>query len=70
MIKIVYFLLLTVILFPFSGFAQGNGVKINGKVLDEKTREPIIGADISLAGSKGTGTVSDIDYSTFNSILS
>jgi TonB-linked SusC/RagA family outer membrane protein len=63
MTKIVYFLLLVVLFFPFSGFAQGNEVKINGKVLDEKTREPIIGAGISLADTKGIGTVSDIDGS-------
>jgi TonB-linked SusC/RagA family outer membrane protein len=63
MTKITYFLLLLLLFFPFSGFAQGNEVKISGKVLDEKTREPIIGAGISLAGSKGTGTVSDVDGS-------
>jgi TonB-linked SusC/RagA family outer membrane protein len=61
MTKIVYFLLLATLFFPISGLAQGNEVKINGKVLDEKTREPIIGAGISLADTKGTGTVSDID---------
>jgi TonB-linked SusC/RagA family outer membrane protein len=61
MTKIIYFLLLAVFFLPFSGLAQGNEVKINGRVLDEKTREPIIGAGISLADTKGTGTVSDID---------
>ncbi|MDR1402500.1 MAG: SusC/RagA family TonB-linked outer membrane protein, partial [Tannerellaceae bacterium] len=61
MTKIVYFLLLTIVFFPFSGFAQGNDVKISGKVLDEKTQEPIIGAGVLLAGPKGTGTVSDAD---------
>ncbi|MDR3118852.1 MAG: TonB-dependent receptor [Mediterranea sp.] len=59
MTKVVFFLLSAAIFFPFSGFAQGNEVKINGRVLDEKTQEPVIGASISLAGSKGTGTVSD-----------
>lgn len=61
MIKIIHFLLLTLVFFPFSAYAQGNDVKIEGKVLDEKTQEPIIGASISLAGSKGTGTVSGTD---------
>jgi TonB-linked SusC/RagA family outer membrane protein len=49
------------IFFPFSGFAQENEVKINGKILDEKTQETVIGASISLAGSRGAGTVSDAD---------
>jgi TonB-linked SusC/RagA family outer membrane protein len=63
MTKIVYFLLLAFLFFPFSGLAQGNEVKISGRVLDEKTREPIIGASIFLADSKGKGTVSDADGS-------
>ncbi|MDR0745634.1 MAG: TonB-dependent receptor [Mediterranea sp.] len=54
-------LLLTILLFPFSGFAQGNEVRIKGRVLDEKTQEPIIGASISVAGSDRTGTVSDLN---------
>ncbi|MDR1225106.1 MAG: TonB-dependent receptor [Tannerella sp.] len=61
MTKIVYFLVLATIFFPVSGFAQGSEVKITGTVLDETTREPIIGASISLADSKGKGTVSDAD---------
>ncbi|MDR0560598.1 MAG: carboxypeptidase-like regulatory domain-containing protein, partial [Prevotellaceae bacterium] len=56
-------MLLTVIIFPFSGFAQGNDVKINGKVLDEKTQKPVVGASISLVGSKGTGAASSADGS-------
>lgn len=59
MVKIVCFWL-AIIFFPLSGFAQGNGVKINGRVLDEKTQEPVIGASVSLAGAK-EGTVSDTD---------
>jgi TonB-linked SusC/RagA family outer membrane protein len=59
MVKGLHFLLLTVISFPFFAYAQGNDVKIKGKVLDEKTQEPIIGASISLAGAK-EGTVSDL----------
>jgi TonB-linked SusC/RagA family outer membrane protein len=53
-------LLLAAIFFPFSGFAQGNNVKINGKVLDEKTQEPVIGASVTLVGVKG-GVVSDVN---------
>ena len=58
MTKVVNFLLLAVVFFPFSGYAQGNDVKINGRVLDEKTQEPVIGAGVSLVGAKD-GTVSD-----------
>ncbi|MDR1156643.1 MAG: TonB-dependent receptor [Bacteroidales bacterium] len=59
--KIIYFLLFTAVFSPVAGFAQGNGVKINGRVLDEKTREPALGASILLVGSRGVGTVSDAD---------
>ncbi|MDR3250829.1 MAG: TonB-dependent receptor [Tannerella sp.] len=59
MAKVVHFLL-TAILFPFFCFAQADEVKVNGRVLDEQTQEPVIGANISLAGSK-TGAVSDVD---------
>jgi TonB-linked SusC/RagA family outer membrane protein len=59
MTKVVNFLL-TIILFPLFAYAQVNEVKINGKVLDQQTQEPIIGAGISLVGSKW-GTISDTD---------
>ncbi|MDR0614337.1 MAG: TonB-dependent receptor [Dysgonamonadaceae bacterium] len=59
MTKVVHFLLLAVIFFPFSAYAQGGDVKINGRVLDEKTQEPVIGAGVSLVGAK-EGTVSDV----------
>ena len=59
MTKANYFLLLSVIFLPCSGYAQSNGLKINGRVLDEQTQNPVIGAGISPAGSQGTGTVSD-----------
>jgi TonB-linked SusC/RagA family outer membrane protein len=59
--KIICFLLSAIIFFPFSSFAQGNDVKITGKVLDEQTREPVIGASISLVGSRGAGTVTDVN---------
>jgi TonB-linked SusC/RagA family outer membrane protein len=65
MTKVVYFLLFTIIFFPFFGLAQGNEVRITGKVLDEKTQELIIGANILLTGSKGVGTVSDADGNFF-----
>jgi TonB-linked SusC/RagA family outer membrane protein len=42
--------------FAFSAWAQN----FEGKVLDEKTQDPIIGASVSFVGSKG-GTVSDLD---------
>lgn len=57
----IHFLLLIAFFFPFSGYAQGNDVKIEGKVLDEKTQEPIVGAIISLVGAKGTGKLSNED---------
>jgi TonB-linked SusC/RagA family outer membrane protein len=60
MTKVQYFLLLVVIFFPLFAFPQGNGTRINGKILDEKTQEPVIGAIIVLVGEKG-GTASDAD---------
>jgi TonB-linked SusC/RagA family outer membrane protein len=42
--------------FAFSAWAQN----FEGKVLDEKTQDPIIGASVSFVGTKG-GTVSDLD---------
>jgi TonB-linked SusC/RagA family outer membrane protein len=43
--------------FSFAIFAQGNGVKIEGKVIDSKTQEPIIGATVALVNtSKGAAT--------------
>jgi TonB-linked SusC/RagA family outer membrane protein len=69
MSKAVSFLLLAVIFFPFSAYTQGNEVKITGKILDEKTQEPVIGATVSLTGSKG-GTASDIDGQFFLSVKS
>jgi TonB-linked SusC/RagA family outer membrane protein len=61
MTKVVCFFVLATIFFPFSGFAQENDVKITGRLLDETTQEPVVGASITLAGSKGKGTVSDIN---------
>ncbi|MDR1632442.1 MAG: SusC/RagA family TonB-linked outer membrane protein [Dysgonamonadaceae bacterium] len=60
MTKAVHFLLLAVIFFPFSGYAQGSDVEIKGKVLDEQTQEPVIGASVTLVGSK-EGVVSDVN---------
>ncbi|MDR0733681.1 MAG: TonB-dependent receptor [Dysgonamonadaceae bacterium] len=65
MTKVLHSLLLAVVFFPFSAYAQGNGVGINGRVLDEKTQEPIIGAAISLTGTAKTGAVSDADGNFF-----
>jgi TonB-linked SusC/RagA family outer membrane protein len=61
MVKIIYILLFAAVFFPVSGLAQGNEVKISGKVLDEKTKDPAIGASILLVGVRGVGTVSDAD---------
>jgi TonB-linked SusC/RagA family outer membrane protein len=61
MTKVIHFLLFAIIFFPLTGFAQGNEVKINGTVLDEKTQEPIIGATVAIVGSKEKGTVSDVN---------
>ena len=33
---------------------------VTGKVVDE-TGEPVIGATVTLAGQKGTGTITDLD---------
>jgi TonB-linked SusC/RagA family outer membrane protein len=60
MAKIILFLLVALLVFPPEVSAQGNDVKISGRVLDEITREPVIGAAVALAGSRGTGTVSDV----------
>ncbi|MDR0714843.1 MAG: TonB-dependent receptor, partial [Bacteroidales bacterium] len=57
--KTALFLLITV-LFPYLGYAQADKVKISGTVLDAQTREPVIGAAISIGGST-EGTVSDAD---------
>ena len=60
MTKVIKFLLLAIVFSPFSGYAQGGEVEISGKILDEKTQEPVIGATVSIVSSKG-GTISDID---------
>ena len=61
MTKVIYFFLLTVFFFPFSALAQGNDVKISGKALEERTREPLPGVGVLLAGSRGTGVATDPD---------
>jgi TonB-linked SusC/RagA family outer membrane protein len=61
MTKIIHLLLSTVFFLPLAVFGQGNDVKIVGKVLDEATGESVIGAGITIAGSPGTGTISDTD---------
>ena len=61
MAKIIIFLFAAILVFPLSGSAQGNDVKIKGKVLDEITQEPVIGAAVALAGTRGTGAVTDLE---------
>jgi TonB-linked SusC/RagA family outer membrane protein len=46
--------------FSLAVSAQGNSLKIAGRVVDEKSEEPLIGASISLVGGK-TGAVTDTD---------
>jgi TonB-linked SusC/RagA family outer membrane protein len=59
MTKLRSFVLAVILFSAFSAFAQNSG-RITGKVLDEKTSEPIVGATISLVNEKG-GTVTDTD---------
>jgi TonB-linked SusC/RagA family outer membrane protein len=56
MVKVKKILVLAAIFLPAIVYGQ----KINGTVLDEKTQEPVIGANITLAGTK-EGTVSDLN---------
>jgi TonB-linked SusC/RagA family outer membrane protein len=56
--KIVYIF----IIFSSPVFAQQENTKIEGRIIDEKTREPVVGASVSLINEK-TGTVSDLDGS-------
>ncbi|KAA6313162.1 TonB-dependent receptor SusC, partial [termite gut metagenome] len=64
MIKLITFIQCTtgVLIFfiSFSVFAQQNSLSIRGQVLDKKTNEPLIGANVSIANDK-TGTVSDAE---------
>jgi TonB-linked SusC/RagA family outer membrane protein len=59
MTKATYFLLFATVFSLFSGYAQETGVKISGRILDEKTQEPVVGAGISSADLKEAGTISD-----------
>ncbi|GHT29569.1 SusC/RagA family TonB-linked outer membrane protein [Bacteroidia bacterium] len=55
-------ILLLIVLCSLPVLAQQGGTNIQGQVLDEKTREPIIGATISLVNQRATeGTVTDLD---------
>jgi TonB-linked SusC/RagA family outer membrane protein len=59
MTKVVHFLL-TIILFPLFGYAQGESVKIEGKVVDKRTEVPLVGARISVSKTEN-GTITDIN---------
>ncbi|KAA6299878.1 MAG: TonB-dependent receptor SusC, partial [Candidatus Ordinivivax streblomastigis] len=64
MVKIITFIQCTicVLIFSihFSVSAQQNSLSIRGQVLDKKTNEPLIGANVSIANDKA-GTVSDTE---------
>jgi TonB-linked SusC/RagA family outer membrane protein len=69
MAKIHLFLLQTnfLLFFLFSSVfcsAQEADIEIRGKIIDEKTGEPVIGASVSLAGAK-EGTVSNVEGDFF-----
>lgn len=55
------FLLLIAAALPLQAFAQA-GVKINGKVVDERTQEPVIGAGVTIVGTK-SGVATNVDGS-------
>jgi TonB-linked SusC/RagA family outer membrane protein len=61
MTKVAITVLFTFLLFHASVFGQGKGVRIEGKVVDDATHEPVIGAGVSVAGSGTAGTVSDLN---------
>lgn len=50
-----------VILLLIVVFEANAHIKINGTVLDKSTREPMIGATITIAGSKDVAGVTDVD---------
>ena len=54
--KKVLFGLLLVLLFSFQSFA----IQLKGKVLDGKTKEPLIGANVIIRGTK-IGAVTDVN---------
>ncbi|GHT51111.1 hypothetical protein AGMMS49982_07740 [Bacteroidia bacterium] len=59
--KIVKFTIAALLLvFAIPVSAQSGGVEIKGRVLDDATGEPIIGANVSVVGAQ-LGTVSDLD---------
>jgi TonB-linked SusC/RagA family outer membrane protein len=74
MTKSKCFILMAILFFAFSAGAQNTG-NVAGKVLDEKTGEPLAGAGISLVNaSVGTVTDSDgnfsLDVKSFPAVLS
>jgi len=58
MAKLLKFIALIAIVIPFSTFAQQTGSRIEGKVVDSKSGEPIIGATVASTDG-ASGTVSD-----------
>jgi hypothetical protein len=53
-------MVLCTIFLSVPAFSQQGNTKIEGRVIDERTQEPIIGANVSFVNQK-TGTVSDYD---------
>jgi len=68
MAKLLKVFLFTLLFSPFFAFSQEN-VKISGKVTDARTDEPVIGANISVSGTKN-GTVAALDGSFSISVKS
>jgi TonB-linked SusC/RagA family outer membrane protein len=61
MAKIRKVLLTAIILFSFTAeYAQNQGIKVEGKVTDRLTGEPVAGASVTVSGTK-TGTASGSD---------
>lgn len=59
-LSMISFMALLIFLSPLSIFAQQSGTKIEGKVVDARTNEPVPGVNIILKDEK-TGTATDID---------
>lgn len=59
--KCLNFLLFVVVAFVSPGLLWAQNQPVKGKVLDEKTKEALIGVSVLEAGSTSNGTVTDLD---------